>query len=342
MVVVIMDRHERKEKKKKQAERGDDAKLKKVVSLNQEDSLEELDSEKSDEEDKTYFYDKSVSQNVNELGQQLIDKESEDKRAITQDSSGGQEQNNGSGNEWSMVLEEPNLSQDEEHQNQPQGDHIERKQNRHHKLTNRSFVRRMNLKDEKERPLVLSPKLRAKKILEEASESENNVSDMNIFQKVIYFVLKTPLNFLRRITIPPSDANSWDKRYATVVPIFSCFFIFTVTGLIDFKSVPHFSFWICLGVAAALSIIIWLTTPSKEEPKKVILVFAVFAFLLSILWMWSAVNILVDLLGVLGLILGFNPAFLGMTLLAWGNSFGEVMANSTFAKRGLGRMAFTA
>jgi len=84
MVVVIMDRHERKEKKKKQAERGDDAKLKKVVSLNQEDSLEELDSEKSDEEDKTYFYDKSVSQNVNELGQQLIDKESEDKRAITQ------------------------------------------------------------------------------------------------------------------------------------------------------------------------------------------------------------------------------------------------------------------
>lgn len=58
--------------------------------------------------------------------------------------------------------------------------------------------------------------------------------------------------------------------------------------------------------------------------------------------MWSAVNILVDLLGVLGLILGFNPAFLGMTLLAWGNSFGEVMANSTFARRGLGRMAFTA
>lgn len=124
MVVVIMDRHERKTKKKKQAERGDDATLKKVVSLNQEDSLEELDSEKSDEEDKTYFYDKSVSQNVNELGQHLIDKESEDKRAMTQDSSGGQEQNNGSGNEWSMVLEEPNISQDEEHQNQPQGDHI--------------------------------------------------------------------------------------------------------------------------------------------------------------------------------------------------------------------------
>ncbi len=346
-----MDKYERKNKNISQGERPDDPMIKKITSINQDaDSLVSSTTEKSDDDDKKFFYEKSVSHNVNNLGQHFGRGDDENKRALTQDSSGDHDQNNGSGDEWSMVIDEPMLSDKEERLNEPQGNQmgmkthlnlIGRGQNHHKKLTNKSFIRRMNIKDEKERPLVLSPKIRAKKILEQESKEDNSYQKKNIFQKVIHVVITTPLNFVRRITIPPSDADSWDRRYAAAVPICATFFIFTVTGMIDFKSVPHFSFWIFLGVASVLSLIIWLTTPYKEEPKKVIVVFAVFAFLLSILWMWSAVNILVDLLGVLGLILGFNPAFLGMTLLAWGNSFGEVMANSTFAKRGLGRMAFT-
>uniref|UniRef100_A0A7S3NTN7 Sodium/calcium exchanger membrane region domain-containing protein n=1 Tax=Euplotes crassus TaxID=5936 RepID=A0A7S3NTN7_EUPCR len=343
VVVIIMDKHERKHQDLSNKERGNDAQLKKVTSINQD--KESLMSSDEEDDDENYFYEKSASQNVGSLGKRLIKRDDENRKAQTQDSSGDQEQNNGSGEEWSMVLEEQDASEQEqyhEQSHQRHHHHIETGQRGKRKLTNQSFVRRMNIKDEHERPLVLSPKLRAKKILKEASPDANKVEKMNIFKRLIHYILKTPLNFLRRITIPPSDNDSWDRRYASVVPIFSCFFIFVMTGMIDFKSMPHFSFWICLGVACVLSLIIWLTTPYKEEPKRAIIIFAVAAFFLSILWMWSAVNILVDLLGVLGLLLGFNPAFLGMTLLAWGNSFGEVMANSTFARRGLGRMAFTA
>lgn len=57
------------------------------------------------------------------------------------------------------------------------------------------------------------------------------------------------------------------------------------------------------------------------------------------MWIWFIANILIDLLGVLGLILGFKPAFLGITVLAWGNSCGDMMANSAVAKKGFARMA---
>lgn len=107
----------------------------------------------------------------------------------------------------------------------------------------------MNIKDEKERPLVLSPKLRAKKIMKEASKDEHTISKMSYPYLVFYILIKLPLKFVRRITIPPSDAESWDRRYAAVVPVCACIFIFSVTGMIDFQSVPHFSFWICLGIA---------------------------------------------------------------------------------------------
>jgi sodium/potassium/calcium exchanger 6 len=82
-------------------------------------------------------------------------------------------------------------------------------------------------------------------------------------------------------------------------------------------------------------------TPLNHGPRRGMILFAIFGFLLSIMWIWFIANILIDLLGVLGLILGFKPAFLGITLLAWGNSVGDMMTNSAVAKKGLARMALT-
>ena len=209
-------------------------------------------------------------------------------------------------------------------------------------MSNRSFIKKMKLRGSKKEPIILSPRLRVKRLIKEESKIDEPFKNKNIIGKIVYILIQAPLDFVRKITIPPSDEVAWDRRYASAVPIFSVFFIFVVTGLIDFKSVPHISYWILQGIGFAVALLIWFTTPLREEPKRSMIIFSIIAFALSILWMWSAVNILVDLLGVLGMILGFNPAFLGMTLLAWGNSFGEVMANSTFARRGLGRMAFTA
>lgn len=183
--------------------------------------------------------------------------------------------------------------------------------------------------------------LKMKKFLKKGVEGEESFSEMNLFNKIIYIFIDAPLDFLRRLTIPPPDNEVWNRRIAAVVPICSVFFVFTVTGMLDFKSAPPIAFYVTEGVALILSILICFLTPLNSGPKKAMIFFSIFAFILSIVWIWFIANILIDLLGVLGLVLGFKPAYLGITLLAWGNSVGDMMANSAVARKGFARMALT-
>ena len=48
---------------------------------------------------------------------------------------------------------------------------------------------------------------------------------------------------------------------------------------------------------------------------------------------------MIDVLTLLGNISGIKPSFLGLTLLAAGNSVGDLMANLAISKMGLGELA---
>lgn len=62
---------------------------------------------------------------------------------------------------------------------------------------------------------------------------------------------------------------------------------------------------------------------------------------MSILWIWLTANILIDLLDIFGILTKIPASVLGLTVLAWGDSVGDLMTDLSIAKKGYGEMAIT-
>lgn len=176
--------------------------------------------------------------------------------------------------------------------------------------------------------------------LKRAIEGEDPWEEMNWFWRIIYIFVDAPWDFLRRLTTPPPSGDMWFRKFAVVWPIPAVIFIFLTNSWVVFDSPPPISFYCMLGIGLIASLFFYFTTQPNKPPNYII-VFALGAFLLSIFWINWISNILIDLLGILGLMFGIPSAYLGITILAWGNSVGDTVANAGVAKRGLARMAIT-
>lgn len=179
------------------------------------------------------------------------------------------------------------------------------------------------------------------RFLHKSVKSEDPWHELNWLQKIVYVLIDAPFDFLRRLTIPPANDEQWDRRFAVLFPICSIVFFFLVSGIIDFTEAPPVLFYILLGIGLVASVAIFYTTKQQHAPRRTIIVFAFFAFLMALVWIWWVANVLIDMLSFFGILFDIKAAFLGITVLAWGNSVGDMMANSAVAKKGFARMAMT-
>ncbi|KAF7006878.1 hypothetical protein CFC21_021877 [Triticum aestivum] len=145
-------------------------------------------------------------------------------------------------------------------------------------------------------------------------------------------VLELPLYLPRRLTIPDASEERWSKpaavAAATLSPVFLSCLWSHATGsplLVVF-----------LGSIAGLSLglLAFLSTDADAPPTKFLSAWLAGGFVMSVAWEYVIANELLSLLVSAGLVLGVDPATLGMTVLAWGNSLGDLIANVAVAVAG--------
>jgi sodium/potassium/calcium exchanger 6 len=87
-----------------------------------------------------------------------------------------------------------------------------------------------------------------------------------------------------------------------------------------------------LGIV--LGVVAYLRTDKSNPPTKFLLPWLIGGFIMSVVWSYLIAQELMGLLASFGYIFGISPSILGLTILAWGNSLGDLITNITLALYG--------
>ncbi|PNY03501.1 cation/calcium exchanger 2-like protein [Trifolium pratense] len=166
---------------------------------------------------------------------------------------------------------------------------------------------------------------------------KNCCNEKSSFCRILVYVLNMPLYLPRRLTIPVICEEKWSKLYAVSSAILSPLLL-AFLWIPNNESFSSSSSLIVYGIGLLIGIILGviaiITTESSNPPKKYLLPWLVAGFVMSVTWSYISAQELVGLLVSLGFICGVNPSILGLTVLAWGNSIGDLVTNLTMALNG--------
>ncbi|CAM6026190.1 unnamed protein product [Sphagnum balticum] len=141
--------------------------------------------------------------------------------------------------------------------------------------------------------------------------------------------LELPFDLPRRLTIPVADDLRWSRPFAIASAVLAPALL---AGVWDSKDGEPFGtsiseYLVGGSIGVVLGIIAFFTTEPEQPPHHSLFIWVAGSFIMSIVWFYLIATELVAALVALGVILEINPAILGLTLLAWGNSIGDLISN---------------
>ncbi|XP_071738904.1 cation/calcium exchanger 1-like [Rutidosis leptorrhynchoides] len=151
---------------------------------------------------------------------------------------------------------------------------------------------------------------------------------------LILFVVGLPINLPRRLTIPMVTQEQWSKPIGVIsvvlAPIMLALIFNTQQGKMGLEcSMVIYGAALVIGVT--LGTCTFAFTSSTMAPQKCLFLWYASGFLMSVMWTYITAEELVSLLQSIGVIIGLNSSILGLTVLAWGNSLGDLTANVALA-----------
>ncbi|XP_074578629.1 cation/calcium exchanger 1-like [Curcuma longa] len=153
------------------------------------------------------------------------------------------------------------------------------------------------------------------------------------------YLLKMPLYLPRRLTIPDVSKERWSKPFTVASVSLSPLFLATLwlseTGEVSTAEKLTLYFFGSL-IGLVLGAITMVTTESSSPPKSLLFPWLAGGFLMSVIWSYLIAAELVSLLVSIGEIAHISPLVLAFTVLAWGNSLGDLIANLAMAIHGGG------
>ncbi|XP_010917737.1 cation/calcium exchanger 1 [Elaeis guineensis] len=154
-------------------------------------------------------------------------------------------------------------------------------------------------------------------------------STSSCFHKILY-LLDLPLYLPRRLTIPDVSGQKWSKPYAVASAAFAPVLLTVIWNSKRKEKTTEermviYLFGGLIGMAFG-TVALWKTKKDRP-PTQFLCPWLAGGFLMSVVWVCIIAEELVSLLVSIGVVLEISPSLLGLSVPAWGNSLGDLVAN---------------